>query len=910
MSLKQISQNTSLVENLFGTAADMGAALLNEQDWFDNDSLVEKIPYGKIVAWFIKKTVIINDVDEAFNHAYTMAYFICFAKAVSQYKVFLKGTDLVEIKSEKQSEPFFPLGNGELIEEAIYGHYANKYANLLSHCKVADKTTNTILNYIRCNLKIVFHELLENKPITYKTLCEELDKTSFSLRNEKLRITQYYQEQKNLYLLPVMGDDRGMTLSDVYVKPEYRIHKICIGGNNFGKDFKESEYSDPERNSVKVFVEPKTKEYNTIHELLGDFVSDSSIKDKIKYPATNILVLLGYPGQGKTSCIRRLLFDLIKDAENQELPIYHLPLRTIENVPNFCNAPFEVIEEHIKERNLPDIYSKEIVQKGIIILEGLDELAIQSGTKEKTIDDVVKELLRVQENRSMVKLIITSRLGYLDCEQFKKKNLLIVQLKEFNVVQQIEWLGKYRRFYPECEINSNDIQNYNQKGHHLKELINQPILLHMVVTSGLKTTSDANRAKLYETLFTSLIDRKWANNEQIEILGGFDTEDLREIIQDMALAIYHSGRNCIQKRKIEELDAVKRHIIQKLGFDKLGGALKGVMVSFYFQEVEQKEENGTPDFGIEFLHKSLSEYMAAEKIWKEIKNFLEQRSAGRRYIIDSFEDALKLLNQLFAPQMLTLEVRNYIWEIMENDLDFNAEKLSERLSFFFPDLLRKEFLWDYNAGKQDLPVKRALHTFYGYWTVLSQLAEKLQHDYLNKENRSEFLHLLRSCLLNPLPPVSLNYQNLSMADLSGADLSGADLSGADLTGVKLTGAKLYQTYLSGAILLNANLSGANLFGAILSEADLSGADLSRADLSKVNLSKSNLSRANLSGANLSEANLSGANLERAILERAILTGVKLSNANFSGCFLDQQNYLYFKEKGIDVTGMRIKEISK
>ncbi|MGV8135940.1 MAG: pentapeptide repeat-containing protein [Mangrovibacterium sp.] len=885
MSLKQIAQNPSLLANLLGFAANTGAALINEQDWFEKDSLVEKIPYAKIVAWFIKKSVVIEDVDKAFNHAYAMAYFLCFSQGIKRYKVFLKGVDLVEIKTGKQSEYFFPLGNGDLIDTDIFHHYEKKYENLLNSCQVADKAKGTVLNYIRWNLKIIFHELLEDRPLVYKTLCEELDKTSFLLRNDKLRITQYYQEQKNFYLSPVMGDEQGMTLQDVYIEPGYRIHKNCIGENKVNENFKESEYTDPERNSVHVFVEPKTNVYTTIHELLGDFIFDSPIKDEIKYPDTTTLVLLGYPGQGKTSCIRRLLFDLIGDPGNSLTSIYHLPLRSIENVRNFCDAPFEVIEEHMKEKNLPDYYIQRVARNGIIILEGLDELAIQSGTKEKTIDEVVKELLRVQENRPGLKLIITSRLGYLNCEQFIKKNLLILQLKEFSSRQQQHWLSKYKMFYPGCRISKKDIQEYNKEDNHLKELINQPILLHMVVTSGLKASKDTNRAKLYETLFNSLIERKWADKKQIGILGELKPEDLREIVQDIALAIFHRGRNCIQKKEVEELEAVRRNIAQKLGFDKLGGTLKGVMVSFYFQEVEQKEGNGSFNYGIEFLHKSLSEYMAAEKIWKEIKVFTEQRSSKRRYTIDSLKEALELLNQLFAPKLLTREIRDYIWEIMENDNEFEQKKLSERLSYFFPDLLQKEFLWEYDAEKHDFPVKRALHTFYGYWTVVSKLALQTKMNYLGEEQLPDFVRLLKSCLVMSHPLLSLTFQILSKANLSRANLYGANLSGADLSEAKLSEAKL---------------SEAKLFRADLSEADLSEADLSEAKLSGADLSRAKLHGAKLHGANLSEANLSKANLSE-----AKLYGAKLYRADLNNSLIDQDNYNFLKKQRVNLAGVKV-----
>jgi len=912
MSLKQIAQNLKLVENLFGTAAKTGAALIDSQDWFENDQLLDKIPYGKIVTWLIKKATTIDNIDEAFNHAYAMAYFLCFSQSVKRYKVFLKGTDLVEIKENRKAELLFPLNNAELIEADIFIDYTNTYQELLDSCKINEKTKNTIINYIRWNLKIVFHELLEEKPVTYKKLCDELDKKSFSLRKEKLQIIKYYQQQKNLFLSPVMGDEQGMTLKEVYIEPNYRIHKNSIEKDKVYKYFNPSEFTDSERNSVNMFVEPKYKAYDRIHGLLNEFVSDNLIKDKIKHPETNTLVLLGYPGQGKTSCIRKMLFDLIEDIENPAL-VYHLPLRSIENVTDFCNAPFEIIEEHIKDKNLPDDYAKKLVNKGTIILEGLDELAIQSGANEKTIDDVVKELLRVQENREEVKLIITSRLGYIDTEQFVKKNLVVLQLKEFNIEHQIKWLKKYKEFYPHCKIKIQDIEKFNKGDHHLKELINQPILLHMVVTSDITITESSNRAQLYKTLFDSLIKRKWADekksHKQIEILKKLEPEDLREIIQDIALAIFHGGRNCIQKSEIEKLEAVKRHIIQNLGFNNLGGALKGVMVSFYFQEIEQKEENGNSDFGIEFLHKSLSEYMAAEKIWKEIKTFLETFSTGKRYLVDSFKDALETLNSSFAPQLLTSEVRDYICQIMDNDTAFDRKELSGRFVCFLPELLQNEFLWSFDAEKTNYPIKQALHTFYGYWTILSRLSMHSHENYLTEENLPEFVNLLRSCLLLSPPSLFLTYQTLKNTKLEGAILVGARLEGANLEGANLERANLSKAILEGANLEHALLTAANLEGANLERANLEEAKLKGANLDGANLDGANLKGANLEGVNLKGANLDGANLERMYLYGKNLEGANLERANLKGANLEGANLRGANLKGAFLEGAKLKGAS-
>jgi uncharacterized protein YjbI with pentapeptide repeats len=88
----------------------------------------------------------------------------------------------------------------------------------------------------------------------------------------------------------------------------------------------------------------------------------------------------------------------------------------------------------------------------------------------------------------------------------------------------------------------------------------------------------------------------------------------------------------------------------------------------------------------------------------------------------------------------------------------------------------------------------------------------------------------------------------------------------------------------------------NLNGVDFSKRDLAGRDMSQTKLNHVNFSEANLEGANLQGTELQYANFHKANLKRAHLEYqdvnkgsrlVILWNAQLSEANFSGAFLDQ-----------------------
>src|SRR4051794_9534908 len=84
--------------------------------------------------------------------------------------------------------------------------------------------------------------------------------------------------------------------------------------------------------------------------------------------------------------------------------------------------------------------------------------------------------------------------------------------------------------------------------------------------------------------------------------------------------------------------------------------------------------------------------------------------------------------------------------------------------------------------------------------------------------------------VNAVPPVNLQYRDLTAAYLIGADLTNAlgysaTLSNADLSQANLTGASFSYATLSNANFSQANLTDADFGGAALSGADFTGAEM-------------------------------------------------------------------------------------
>lgn len=737
----------------------------------------------------------------------------------------------------------------------------------------------------------------------------------------------------------VMNDEKGMRLSDIHVEPHYGIHESCVEKEEEpfkGQETKGSFYSQSA----------------SIHDIASQILEGRlNIQNKTKNP--RLTILFGYPGQGKTSFTKRLAHDYI--AQWPEKNIYFVRLRYIVDALELRNNPFVCLEKEIG-RQVEHAFDEKIkpevdLRNALLILDGLDELYIKNGMNNQDIDEICGELGRNAGQYPGLHIILTSRYGYVNIEKLYHRNILILQLAELTVEQQKEWLRNYRYFHPESHLDIVKLDEYNQnsKFKALKELITQPILLHMIASLEQDISDAVNRAAIYTKLFDQLVRRPWSNEGNIEALRGINAQTLREALQDMAHAVFHAEKGYLYKSELNKLPKVEE-MNRTLGY-RLDD-WRTVMVAFYTGEVpkvdERENENDRDfDYGIEFLHKSLPEYLCAEKIWRSI---LEKFLVGKP---QEGEHALKYLYEIFGAKVISQEIVRYLIEIIQNDTHTNKSQLFGRLAQFLGYFTSRDFL---PSNEKSPPLDTIIANFYGYWTVVSALNQKI--NLFRSEYKDHLTKYLKLLVHNPtMSYCDLSYQDLSSIFLQGANLqsanfmganlmnanlqstylAGADLQrsilvsailqGANLMGAKLMGAKLVGAILRNTILVEAEmvgtvfgnaklegaiLEGANLKGAYLEGAYLQGAILHRANLCDVNLERANLTRTDLKraymmGVNLRQADLMGAYLHDAILQNADLQNAKLDRTYLAGAYLENANLEGAKLVGASLQGANLKK---
>ncbi len=628
-----------------------------------------------------------------------------------------------------------------------------------------------------------------------------------------------------------------------------------------------------------------------------------------------ILLVSGGPGSGKSSFAKKFAADLLEwepDARVLFLPLQRMNMqeRTLRDAMGEVLAPPKPRgDEHFHQNPVTADGFPETDRRTLLIFDGLDELTKPGDTADDQTRRFVTDLTHALDNWNRandlrVRALITGRTPTAQAHQDNLKVALPWRLHVLRLHLTANERQRYHDPESRLKVDQRDAWwvKYNKVKHgteksmpktlekpRFQELTAEPLLAYFVATSGFTGTGTDNRNALYEKLFEDVAKRshdrggtdRRGDDDRAALAPYHEYKtDFDQIMEAFATAAWRGdGRTAdladVENACIDELrDRLSEMMSAKQGRHRL-------IATFYMQM-------GGPGRAeaFEFTHKSLSEYLTARRLVREIRNMHQlAHSFGNPEIRVA---ALRGWFKLCAPQPISHEIRT-----------------------FLVDEIR---LWHgHEAGKREIPHCQAtLATLFDLNLADGMPALEGSRSFREAEARAtnseeallaavdacaratgrrwspkwkdgaigaaRLIGRLRHGAQGPQGPVSL--QLFARMDLSGQMLGNADLRDANLVG--------------------ANLEGANLMGASLENADLRGADLRRAALSTAKLRKANLAGANLQGAELMiahvmEANLVGADLRNATLRvadlwkadlrRAALGHARLQNAKLTGAKL-------------------------
>ncbi len=625
---------------------------------------------------------------------------------------------------------------------------------------------------------------------------------------------EYIDNWNNRLFLHQDNEERPLTLADVFIMPKY---------NSNGSDIRTSP--------------------------LENTSLEQEIESFVNYKRTSNMLIKGVPGIGKTSITSwiankygdddRIIILRFRDWEKEELE------------KGLLKAIYHTLE--CKKVDLND---------KILILDGFDEIK-SLNSREQLLHKLFNEILDIKN----IKIIITSRLGYLDSVRFQNE----FELLPFN----INYIKLFYQKITGTELDERKIDRQNL------DVLGIPVILYMAIMSKIDITEKTTKPELYNRIFAKeggIFDRfsykGIAYDEGSHLLR--DKENIRKylkFLRKIAFIMFEKDNLSLQKNeyKIPELE-FQGDLVNILEFP----------IKHLFESIE---------FNIEFIHKSIYEYFVAEYIFMEI--------AGKMNKNVSKGELAGILGNLFRKNNLSEEILEFLkYRVRNSELNKKFDIVKDIFQ-----LMLKDGMTYYTNKKYKNIIECEIIVFVNMlkiihlWEIKNILS--LGDDEVEKFLKFNFMYFKLNLAL-----INLSKANLSKANLIGANLSKANLIGANLIETDLREADLIEADLRDAHLRKANLSkanlrkanlrranlsevnlrkanliGASLIETNLREADLIEADLSKANLIEANLSKANLRKANLIGANLSKANLRRANLSKANLRKANLIGANLIGAN-------------------------------
>lgn len=656
-----------------------------------------------------------------------------------------------------------------------------------------------------------------------------------------------------------------------------------------------------------------------------------------------IRVISGDPGSGKSSFAKIFA---ARHAQRESFPVLYIPLHLL----NLKGDLIEEVEDFIRYDHClrqnplrPDDENLRI----LLILDGLDELAMQSKLLKEGSLEFVREIKNkvnlFNQRQTRLQVIITGReiviqsafqdsskilhvlpycVGKVKIESttgefFRDPNQLLKR------DQRNDWWKKYGAVSQQAftSMPKGLIKN------ELTEITAQPLLNYLVALSyaqaKLTISKTINLNSIYADLLEAIYERGYEDNRRHSAVGDLSKSDFLRILEEIAMAAWHGQGRTATVKEIESRcnNSGLRRLLEVFQEGAIGGVTR-LLAAFYFRQNGVRSDENT----FEFTHKSFGEYLVARRIVAALQRIQKQIERRQEDMEDGWDsrDALLYWVKTCGPTRIDVYLLNFLrnevalqppaqvvqWQKTVSHLigvmlahSIPMESIEPPLKFHIANQ------WAINAEESLLAILNAC----------AQVTQALSVvNWPNRESFSTWMGRLQGLKCsntdNVVALLSLGYLDLSnttldFRDLRYANLEGACLAGASLVRTSLDGANLVGANLDGASLDGVNLAGANLDGASLIEASLEGADLNRASLNSASLNWANLEGASLYKARLWNVRMDDASLREAKLDSASLDHAHLFRANLDGANLDGASFVEARLDGARLDGTSCEGIS-
>ena len=714
--------------------------------------------------------------------------------------------------------------------------------------------------------------LINNQMVSIVTH-QELQDAQLAEHEERLaksehlpsRVAEYSDIYKDKWDAPLFLDQEKR-LKEVYQLPSYQYA-------DYGSD---SEAEDC-GNAIR---------YHNIRFQLEETIVQANNTEK------RMLVILGLPGGGKSTLITYLLNDF-QQIPGRKVLVYRFS--------NFEGIDWNGNPENIPQRMLNEMgLTKEALGNSVLILDGLDEVAMHSN-HEELLNSLYQQWSRAR-SIPYFSLIVTCRRNRISSlEDLRMRHILLCP---FDSNQILNFACKYwGKTVDEFDCNEvSIIERINDGAAALSAVMGIPLILYMMLALRINFSKGAGLCDIYNKIFSvdnkenSIYYRRYDTPHPITSQEASKIHDFSKGVAELIWE-FNPTEGVVEKEKYEPLS----NQLASFGEDN---RLRDLLVGQYFME----GKNGCQ---LLFVHRSMHEYFIALSFYDKIKHLIDSgQSPQELYRAISFEGEKCELTEfanLLGMQNLSVypDIQDYMLQMLSETPVGDSTWWKSFFNCFLGDGLADAAAGRPKAGKVGLNeeltrfhnllwLTREQLRIMGHpapFTLCDNLVDSIYFQIPRDEKRD-----LQDLVLEgiSLPGYSFRGVQLCRSHMEEAVLSYADFSDTNLSAASLCSAELERCTFSYANLTNANLSSAYLAGAQFDNAVLENAIFCKANLTGACFDHADLSNADFSGAILDNASFVGAVINRtffnqASMRRAKLDGLKIVESSFDAAILAESS---------------------
>ena len=413
-----------------------------------------------------------------------------------------------------------------------------------------------------------------------------------------------------------------------------------------------------------------------------------------------VIFIQAGPGRGK-SVFCRMLADWVRQNLHPILTPNLIRLRDIEH---FEQSFEKTLSDALSNRDFVSNDSGWLTDRNIqylFLLDGFDELRMEgraTGGIERFIQQVVKFQEKFQGNETGHRVIMTGRPLALHGINYLPENLERVKLLKMDDELLTEWLKKWQQVVISDDLDAakeetkkfTEFLEADKCPKEIKhELAREPLLLYLLAKlhrdkaikkEDCEQATDSTQAKIliYEKSLDLVLteQRKEPLHQKIT---GLNRDNLERILTEAGLCVVQSGGEYARVEMIEkrlDKDGSKAaNLIQEIRANS--GELTTALGAFYIRPAGGKKGGG-----VEFYHKSFSEFLCAKRLLISLEEWTERGEKQDKLLVDDFKLAEQIYD-LLGYGGLTPEIVEYLRGLLFKSSEFLLVELFQRLEGFY-----------------------------------------------------------------------------------------------------------------------------------------------------------------------------------------------------------------------------------